>query len=63
MLDASRRADAAERQLQRRGSEAAHSARKQADTEAGLCALQEQHAQAAAAAAAGQLVVQVRRQP
>ena len=60
MLDCCRRADAAEIQLQRREAEAAHLVQKQADTEAALSALQEQHTQASAAAAARQLVLQVR---
>ena len=60
MLDCCQRADAAERQLQRREAEAAHLAQKQTDTEAALSALQEQHMQASAAAAARQLVLQVR---
>ena len=59
MLNCCRRADAAERQLQRREAEAAHLAQKQTDTEAALSALQEQHTQASAAAAAQQLVLQV----
>ena len=59
MLEASRRADVAERQLQRRASEAGHLAQKQAHTEQALAELQEQHAQAAAAAAARQLVMHV----
>ena len=63
MLDYSRRADAAERQLQRREAEAAHLAQKQTDTEAALSALQEQHTQASAAAAAQQLVLQVTWHP
>ncbi|CAK0764082.1 hypothetical protein CVIRNUC_003122 [Coccomyxa viridis] len=58
MLNCCRRADAAERQLQRREAEAAHLAQKQTDTEAALSALQEQHTQASAAAAARQLVLQ-----
>lgn len=59
MLEASRRADEAERQLQRRQSEAGHLAQKQSATERALSTLEEQHAQAAAAAAARQLVMQV----
>ncbi len=59
MLEASRRADIAERQLQRRESEARHLTQKQACTEQALSELQEQHAQAAAAAAACQLVMHV----
>lgn len=59
MLEASRRADEAERQLQRRQSEAGHLAQKQSATEQALSTLEEQHAQAAAAAAARQLVMQV----
>lgn len=61
MLDSCQRADAAERQLQRREAEAAHLAQKQAATGTALSALQEQHAQASAVAAARQLVLQVRR--
>ncbi len=59
MLEASRRADVAERQLQRRDSEAGHLIQKQAYTEQTLQDLHEQHAQAAAAAAARQLVMHV----
>ena len=59
MLEASRRADVAERQLQRRESEAGHLTQKQAYTEQALQDLHEQHAQAAAAAAARQLVMHV----
>ena len=59
MLEASRRVDAAERQLQRRESEAGHLTQKQAYTEQALQDLHEQHAQAAAAAAARQLVIHV----
>ncbi len=59
MLEASRRADVAERQLQRRESEAGHLTQKQAYTEQALLDLHEQHAQAAAAAAARQLVMHV----
>lgn len=59
MLDASRRADSAERQLKRRESEAGHLAQRQAGTEAALSAAQEQQAHTAAAAAACQLVLQV----
>lgn len=59
MLKASRRADVAERQLQRRESEAGHLTQKQAYTEQALQDLHEQHAQAGAAAAARQLVMHV----
>ena len=48
MLKGSRRADAEERQLQRRESEAGHLTQKQAYTEQALQDLHEQHTQAAA---------------
>lgn len=59
MLGASRRADEAEKMLQRKESEARHLAQKQATTEQALLTLEEQHAKAATAAAARQQVMQV----
>ena len=59
MLEASRRADEAEKELQRRESEARHLAQKQATTEQALLTLEEQHAKTATAAAAQHQLMQV----